>query len=188
MKGCTWSANWNSLWHSSDELIGINGPKVCQENIPHTITPPPPAWTVDDKAGWVHGFMLLVPNSDPTICMYSAKSEIHQTRLRFSSFQRSSFGEPVPTAASAFCSWLTEAWNPTWSSAVVAHPPQGSTCCAFWDAFLHTTIVQNAYLSYCSLLSAQTSLEILCWPLKSTRRFCPQNCHSLDVLCFSHHS
>ncbi len=23
--------------------------KVCQENIPHTITPPPPAWTVETK-------------------------------------------------------------------------------------------------------------------------------------------
>ena len=31
-------------------------------------------------------------------------------------------------------------WNLTWSSAVVAHPPQG-LCCAFWDAFLLTTIV-----------------------------------------------
>ncbi len=25
--------------------IGTKGPKVCQENILHTITPPPPAWT-----------------------------------------------------------------------------------------------------------------------------------------------
>ncbi len=29
--------------------IGTKGPKVCQENIPHTITPPPPAWTVETR-------------------------------------------------------------------------------------------------------------------------------------------
>ncbi len=27
--------------------IGTKGPKVCQENIPHTITPPPTAWSVE---------------------------------------------------------------------------------------------------------------------------------------------
>ena len=37
----------NRLWR----LSGINGPKVCQEDIPHTITPPPPAWTVDTRQG-----------------------------------------------------------------------------------------------------------------------------------------
>ncbi len=30
-------------------IISIKGPKVCQENIPHTITPPPPAWTVETR-------------------------------------------------------------------------------------------------------------------------------------------
>ncbi len=29
--------------------ISTKGPKVCQENIPHTITPPPPAWTVETR-------------------------------------------------------------------------------------------------------------------------------------------
>ncbi len=29
-------------------LIGTKGPKVCQENIPHTITPPP-AWTFETR-------------------------------------------------------------------------------------------------------------------------------------------
>ncbi|KAK3519723.1 hypothetical protein QTP70_003700 [Hemibagrus guttatus] len=37
---------------------------VWQENIPHTITPPPPAWIVDTRQ---LGPWLLVPNSDPTI-------------------------------------------------------------------------------------------------------------------------
>ena len=33
---------------------------------------------------------------------------IYQTKLHFYSLQLSSFGEPVPTSASTFCSWLTE--------------------------------------------------------------------------------
>ncbi len=50
IKGWTWSATIlrNSLafkWCS----IGTKRPKVCQENIPHTITPPPPAWTVETR-------------------------------------------------------------------------------------------------------------------------------------------
>ncbi len=44
--------------------IGTKGPKVCQENIPHTITPPPPAWTSETRQD---GSMLsFTPNSDPT--------------------------------------------------------------------------------------------------------------------------
>ncbi len=50
IKGWTWSATMlrNSLafkWCS----IGTKRPKVCQENIPHTFTPPPPAWTVETR-------------------------------------------------------------------------------------------------------------------------------------------
>ena len=41
--------------------------------------------------------------------------------------------------------------NPTWSSAALVNPPQGSTSCAFWDAFLLTTNEQSGYLSYRSL-------------------------------------
>jgi hypothetical protein len=40
-------------------LIGFKGPNVCQENIPHTITPP--AYTIDTQAGWGHGLILLTP-------------------------------------------------------------------------------------------------------------------------------
>lgn len=41
--------------------------------------------------------------------------------------------------------------NPRWSSTVRAHPPQGSTWCWCWDAFLFTTSAQRGHLSYCSL-------------------------------------
>lgn len=37
------------------------------------------------------------------------------------------------------------------SSAAVVHPLQGSTCCAFIDAFLHTLVATSGYLSYCWL-------------------------------------
>lgn len=42
------------------------------------------------------------------------------------------------------------------SSAIKAHPPQGSTCYVFWDAFLLNTAVKSAYVS---LPSAQTRFD-----------------------------
>lgn len=41
------------------------GPKGGKKHSPYSITPAPPAWTVHTRA--VHGFMVLVPNLDPTI-------------------------------------------------------------------------------------------------------------------------
>ena len=38
-----------------------------------------------------------------------------------------------------------------WSSAAVAHMLQGSMCCAFRDALLHTLVVPSGYLSHCCL-------------------------------------
>ena len=38
-----------------------------------------------------------------------------------------------------------------WSSAALAHLLQGSTCCAFRDALLHSVVVTSDYLSYCCL-------------------------------------
>lgn len=40
-------------------------------------------------------------------------------------------------------------------------------------------------LSCAIVLSAQTSLVALLWPLSSTKCFCPQNCHSVDIYFFS---
>lgn len=42
--------------------IGHQEREMVSNNIPHTITPPPTAWTVY-KAGWIHAFMLFTPNS-----------------------------------------------------------------------------------------------------------------------------
>ena len=42
-------------------------------------------------------------------------------------------------------------------------------------------------VSFFAFLSPLTSLALLLWPLSLTPYFCPQNCCSLDVFCFSHH-
>lgn len=49
---------------------GSKGPKVCQQNVPHTITPTAPFWTV----GWLHVVMLFTPNSDPPIWISQQES------------------------------------------------------------------------------------------------------------------
>ena len=94
--------------------------------------------------------------------LYASEIEIHQNRLCFSS--------PA-----------------MWSSAVVAHPSQGSTCCAFWDAFLLTTIVHSGYLDYCSLsVSSKQSGHSLLTSL--INKIFPSAELLLTVCFFVHHS
>ncbi len=66
------------LWRFKQCSIGTKGPKVCQENIPHTITPPP-AWTVE--LTWC--FHVLYAKFWPYHWMLQQKSRTHQTRQRF---------------------------------------------------------------------------------------------------------
>ncbi len=70
-----------------------------------------------------------------------------------------------------------------WSSAAVAQLLQGLMCCAFRDGILYTLV---GYLSYCCLfiISNQSAHSLL----TSTRHFCPHNCRSMDIFCFSDHS
>lgn len=71
MKKCTWSATiFKQAVACKWSLIGTNSPKVFQENIPQTITPPAASLDFWQKAGWVHGIMLLAPNSHTTICVW----------------------------------------------------------------------------------------------------------------------
>lgn len=59
--------------------------------------------------------------------------------------------------------WFVFGWqdsNPMWSSAIVAHLPQGLTHCSRWGTFLLTTVGKSAYLSSS--------------PFSSTRHFCLQ--------------
>jgi len=50
--------------------IGTKGPKVCQENIPHPITPPPPACTVVTRHdGSMFSFFLCQILTLPSECL-----------------------------------------------------------------------------------------------------------------------
>ncbi len=98
--------------------IGTKGPKVCQENIPHTNTTSLNRW---DKAGWIHAFMFFTPNSVSTIWMSQAEVETHQTRQRISNLLLSNFSEPLWIVSSVCYSYLTGAapgvvfccWSPS---------------------------------------------------------------------------
>ncbi len=88
--------------------IGTKGPKVCQENIPFTITPPsPPAWTVETRMNPC--FYVLYAKFWPYRLNLAAEIETHQTRQRFSNLLLSNFGEPVWIVDSVSCSSLTGA-------------------------------------------------------------------------------
>ncbi len=63
------------LWRLNNAQLVLRGPKVCQDNIPHTITPPPAAWTVkarqDDPC-----FHVLYAKFWPYIWMLQQKSRL----------------------------------------------------------------------------------------------------------------
>ena len=158
--------------------------KVCQENIPQTITPPPTTPTSLNywyRLGpWIHA---VGAKFRPYHLYFSVEIEIHQTRLNFSSLQLSSFGEPVPTAASAFCSWLTEV------------EPNVVFCCCSPSAsrfdvlyILRCFSAHHNCTEWLSELTQPFCQPEAVWPfsveLSSARHFGPQNCHSLHVFFF----
>lgn len=58
----TWSATiLSGALVSNRPSTGIRGPRACQESIAHSITPPPPTWTVGT---WHEGLMIYATNSD----------------------------------------------------------------------------------------------------------------------------
>src|SRR4029434_2169893 len=70
------------------------------------------------------------------------------------------------------------------SSAAVAHLLQGSTCCVFRDALLHTLVVTSGYFSYCclSIILNQSGHS----PLTSgiNKAFSPSSTHWIFSLFF----
>ncbi len=142
IKGWTWSATILKLAVEFKRYsIGTKRPKVCQENIPHTITPPPPAWTVETRQdGSMLSYSLRQILTLPSECCSRNRESSDQAMFIQSSIVR----------------------HPVWSSAAVTHLLQGSTCCAFRDGFLHTLVVQlvtSGYLSCCclSIISNQSA-------------------------------
>ncbi len=161
--------------------IRSKGPKVCQENIPHTITPPPPAWTVETRQdGSMLSCSLRQILTLPSECRSRNRDSSDQA-----TFFQSSIVQSWWTCANCILRFLFLADRSSTRCGLLLL--QGLTCCAFRDGILHTLVVMSGHLSYCCL-SSLTILPILLWPLTSTRPFHPHNCCSLDIFCFSHHS
>ncbi len=128
---------------------------MCQENIPHTITPPLPAWTVETKQD---GSMLSCSLHQILTLLSECRSRSRDPGNIFPIFycpilvSLCELYPPYPVL-----SWQEQ--HQVWSSAAVAHLLQGSMCCAFRDGILHTLVVTSVYLSYCclSIISNQSA-------------------------------
>ncbi len=155
---------------------------MCQENIPHTITPPTPAWTVETRQD---GSMLSC--SLHQILNVAAEIETHQTRQRFYNLLLYNFGESVWIVVSVSCSQLTGA-----APGVVfcCCNPSASVfdVCVFRDGILHTLVVTSDYLSYCclSIISKQSAHSHLTSDINKV--FSSTHCRSLDIFSFLDHS
>ncbi len=134
--------------------IGTKGPKVCQENIPHTITPPPPAWTVETRQD---GSMLSCSLRQILTLLSQKKSRLIRP-------------------GDVFQSSTVQFW---WACVncrlrfLFLSDRSGSRCgllllesicfrvrrVAFRDGILHTLVVTSGYLSYCclSIISNQSA-------------------------------
>ncbi len=158
IKGWTWSATiLRKAVVFKQCSIGTKGPNVCQENIPHIITPPPPAWTVETRQD---GSMLSCSLCQILILHLNVAAEIktHQTRHGFSNLLLSNFVEPVWIVVSVSCSYLTGAapgvvfccWSPSAS---------GFDVLCVQRCILQILVVTSGYLSYCclSIISNQSA-------------------------------
>ncbi len=179
IKGWTWSATILRL-AVVFKRCSI-GTKNNYKNVTHTITPPPPAWTVQTRQdGSMLSCSLRQILTLPSECRSRNRDSSDQEI--FPNLLLSNFGEPVQIVASVpVLSWQER--YPVWSSAAVVHLLQGLTCCAFRDCILHSLVVTSVYLSYfcLSIISDQS-------PLTSTTHFRPHNCRSLEIFSFSDHS
>lgn len=146
------------LWHSSDDKLVMTGPKCAKKSFP---TP----WhhlhqlrllTQSRFGPWIYAVGVKFW---PYHLCTSAEIEILQPGYIFPKylFNCSVFVSLCPLQLSVFG---RQKLNPMWLSTVVAHPPQGSMCCAFWDAFLLTTIVKSGYLCYCPIWLFSVDLTI----------------------------
>ncbi len=123
--------------------IGTKGPKVCQEYIHHTITPPAPAWTIETRQD-DPCFHVLYAKFWPYIWMLQQKSRLIRPGNVFTIFycpvlvSLCELYPPCPVL-------IWQERHPVWSSAAGAHLLQGSTCCVFRDGILYTLVVTSDY-------------------------------------------
>lgn len=169
MKGCTW---WPKIFKKFVAfkwlLFGINRLKVCQKNIPHT-------------TAHLHQNGLLTQGSlGPWIHHHLRKSIFIRPGYTFPVFSCSVLVKRCPMQPQrSVLSWQT--WNLMWSTDI------GSStsfwCCAFWKAFLPTTIVHDSVQLF-KLLQSFYPLETV-WPFSMTSL---RDCPSLDVFSLFPHS
>ncbi len=150
IKGWTWSVTiLRSAVVFKRCSIGTKRPKVCQENIPHTITPPPPAWTVETRQD---GSMLSCSLRQILTLPSNAATEIetHQTRQRFfqSSVTVAQGNQLVPMRALVMHASLCQIWLcshvqsqiETYPSLLISLPSSQKEAVRVWSAVsIHTT-------------------------------------------------
>lgn len=140
--------------------MGLKKAKAFSENIPHTVTPPPPAWAADTRQ---------VCSMD-SCCWSQIPDSICVTQQKFS------FIRPgcVPTSLAVQCWWL---WTLCSSSFLFLVDRTVIFCCCSWSAsrfsvvfcnsemlFCCTTLVQSGYPSHCQLQPAWMSpSDLLRW-------------------------
>jgi len=98
IKGWTWSETMLRTVAFKRFIIGTKGPKVCQENIPHTITPPG-STVVTRHDGSMFSFCLRQILTLPSECLNrNGDSSDQATFLQCSTVQY--FGELLQIVAS----------------------------------------------------------------------------------------
>jgi len=117
------------LWAKPRQAVAFNDWLVSAPRKHYTTTTSLDCW---HKAGWAHGFMLLMPNSDSTICCLSRNPH---------SSDQATFFQSLLVQFWCLCPPLTSVLgsqdrNLMWFRAVVVHPPEDWMFCAlryYWD-------------------------------------------------------
>lgn len=119
-----------SLWNSNHDWLVLCGPKVCQINIPHTITPPPAAaWAFGSRqVGSMDSGCWRQIRTLPSAA--SAKNLIRNTRLRYCSLR--------PSTAPAAAAELSRTRHVR-----LLFGPRGSTCCELRGASPLSTVIKK---------------------------------------------
>ncbi len=178
MVHCSHKGTWSVtiLWEAvafKRCSIGAKGPKVCQENIPLTITPPPPAWTVETRQD---GSMLSC-----SLCQILTLTSECRSRNRDSSDQATFFQSSIVLFWWACVNCMLRFLFLGYRSGTRC----GLCCCSPSASGFDVLCIQRLVISVTvAFLSSLTSLPILLWPLTSTRHFRPHICHSLNIFSF----